>query len=85
MILAGDLGLFDPEWSGWKIRGASLFSPEGWEITVNDVLATRLLNTQLAVYQEENRRLKAALKSEAVNRLEEQPTPDQWDVQILAG
>lgn len=79
MILARDLGCFDPAWSGWTIRGAMLISPESWEITLHDVLATPLLRQQLATYQAELRNMK-----DAVAGLEEQPAPGDWDVQILA-
>lgn len=85
MVLAGDLGLFDRDWTGWIIREGKLISPEGWEATPGNVLATRLHAAQLAVYQAENRRLKAELAEAAVNKLEEQPRPEDWDVQILAG
>jgi len=81
VVLAGDLGHFHPDWTGWLIhrRDGTLVSPEGWEITMNDVMATPLLRQQLALYQSENRALKEAL---AEVELEEQPTPDQWEVRI---
>lgn len=85
LILAGDLGCFAPEWSGWVVNGNQLISPEGWKITVNDVLATPLMRTQIALYQAESRRLKADLASALANRLDEQPTPESWDIQILTG
>lgn len=77
LILAGDLGCFAAEWSGWIIREHLLISPEGWEISVSDVLAARLKNAQLAVYQAENRRLKEELIEAKVLQLEEQPNPDE--------
>lgn len=58
MLLAGDLGCFDPAWSGWIVRGGELVSPEGWRIKVNDVLATPLTRAQLSAYQAELRQLK---------------------------
>lgn len=85
MILRGDLGMFDPEWRGWILRRGCLISPEGWEIRMPDVLASRLHEAQLGVYRSENRRLKAELEHALTGGMEEQPTPDQWDVQILAG
>jgi hypothetical protein len=30
MIVAGDLGCFDPAFRGWIIRDGKLISPEGW-------------------------------------------------------
>lgn len=72
-ILTGDLGYFAKEWRGWIIRGENLVSPENWCITVNDVLASPLLRSQLAVYQAENRDLKARLESREF--AEDQPEP----------
>lgn len=77
LILAGDLGCFAAEWSGWVVREHMLISPEGWEISVNDVLAARLKNAQIAVYQAENRKLKADLIEAKALQLDEQPTPDE--------
>lgn len=79
LLLRGDLGMLAAEWSGWIIRGAELLSPEGWAITVNDVLASPLLRAQLAVYQAENRALRDTRDS-----LEEQPLPGEAPSQITA-
>lgn len=73
LLIRGDLGCFDPAWRGWKARGGKLISPEGWEITVNDVLALPLTRQQLAAYQGELRRS----REEALLR-QEQPTPEVW-------
>jgi hypothetical protein len=81
----GDLGFLDPAWRGWKLRNGCLWSPESWEIRMSDVLASRLHEAQLAAWREEVRRMKAELAKAQVDRLEEQPTPDSWDVQILVG
>jgi hypothetical protein len=81
--VTGDLGFLDPAWRGWILRKGCLVSPESWEIFMNDVLATPLLRHQLAAYQTENRTLKRDLADALANRLEEQPTIDQWDVEIL--
>lgn len=78
-LLEGDLGCMAPEWRGWIIRGGELLSPEGWSITVNDVLASPLLRTQLAVYQAENRELRAVQES-----MEEQPLPGELPAIIVA-
>lgn len=82
-LLEGDLGFLDPLWSGWKLQRGSLLSPESWEITKNDVLATPLMRSQLAAYQSENRALKRDLADAQANRLEEQPRPEDWEVEIL--
>jgi hypothetical protein len=42
MILAGDLGCFDPAWRGWMLRDGKLISPEGREATAGDVLSIPL-------------------------------------------
>lgn len=62
-ILSGDLGYLSPEWRGWVVRGPDLVSPEGWQITIGDVLASPLMRSQLAIYQSENRRLKQELEN----------------------
>lgn len=77
-ILERDLGCFSDGWRNWIVRGDELISPEGWCIHVNDVLASPLLRQQLAVYQAENRALKA--ERDAVPELEEQPSPEKWEV-----
>jgi hypothetical protein len=66
MILAADLGCFDPEFAGWTIRRGKLCSPEGWEATAQDVLSLPLLRARIATYQAEERRVLA---------MEEQPAP----------
>lgn len=79
----GYVSFLDPAWRGWVLRKGHLISPEGWEIYLNDVLAVPLLRHQLAAYQSENRALKRDLADALVNRLEEQPRPEDWDVQII--
>lgn len=69
-VLARDLGCFDSQWRGWSVRGGELHSPEGWAITVGDVLASPLLRSQLAVYQAENRALRAL-----ADQMQDQPLP----------
>jgi hypothetical protein len=73
MLLAADLGIFDPVWKGWCLRRGNLISPEGWEITRGDVISSPLLRQQLAAYKTELRRLK-----EAVVSIQDQPTPAEW-------
>lgn len=74
MIIARDLGCFSPAWRHWTIRGEELISPEGWCITMGDVLASPLLRQQLAIYQAENRGLKAELASREGPQVD-QPMP----------
>jgi hypothetical protein len=73
LLLAGDLTAFDPKWDGWMARGGKLISPEGWEITVGDVLALPLMRQQLAAYQTELKRVRAELLL-----TQEQPLPSTW-------
>jgi hypothetical protein len=82
-LLEGDLAFLDPAWRGWHLIRGDLVSPENWIIPMGQVLATQLLGAQLAAYQSENRGLKAQLADALVNRLEEQPLPDEWDVRIV--
>ena len=56
MILAGDLGCFDPAWRGWILRTGKLVSREGWEVTPGDVLSLPLMRAQIAGYQAKERR-----------------------------
>ena len=72
MILSGDLGCFDPAWSGWIIRGNTLYSPEGWAITRGDVLGVPLARLALENARAEARRLKDELYAG------EQPLPEAW-------
>lgn len=88
----GDLSFLDPAWAGWIMRDGHLYSPEGWRISMSDVLASRLHEAQLAAWRREVRLMKAeveglqkALTNAKGAQLDEQPTPDQWDVQILTG
>lgn len=73
LLICGDLGCFDREWRGWTARGGNLISPEGWQITVGDVLALPLMRQQIAAYHTELRRLK-----EQVLLMQEQPIPEAW-------
>lgn len=70
MILAGDLGVFDPTWRGWIVRHGTLISPEGWDATPGEVRSLPLLRLQLQNYQREQRIAKRELEA-----LDEQPTP----------
>lgn len=80
LLLIGDLGCFDPAWSGWCIRHAKLYSPEGWEATPGQILATRLHEIQLTAWRTENRELKRALAEweAGLHQLVEQPTPEEF-------
>jgi Phage protein len=73
LLIGGDLGAFDPQWRGWRARGGKLISPEGWEITVGDVLGLPLVRQQIAAYQTELRLIR-----ERVLLMQEQPAPADW-------
>lgn len=81
----GDLGFLDPAWRGWVLRQGHLISPESWMMSMSDVLASRLHEAQLAAWRLEVSKVKAELAAALVSRLEEQPRPEDWDVQILTG
>lgn len=66
LLLLGDLGCLDPQWHGWRVNHGILYSPEGWEIGVNDVLAVPLMRAQLAAYQSEQRKLESITEQPAV-------------------
>lgn len=78
--LNGDLGYFDPAWSGWILRRGKLISPEGWDATPGQVLATRLHEIQLAAWRTENRHLRELVEYLQNGGLikDEQPTPESW-------
>ena len=84
-LLSRDLGIFDPAWCGWLLKDGSLWSPEGWEIRRGDVLASRLHEAQLAAWRHEVQKMKILLANAEAARLEEQPRPEDWDIQILVG
>ena len=78
MILSRDLGVFSADWAGWKLRGAQLISPEGFEATRNDVLSLPFMRMQIATYRAENRKLQEP-------HVDEQPLPEQWDLRAIIG
>lgn len=80
MMMAGDLGMLDRKWRGWRIRADKLISPEGWEMTTGEVLAVPLMRAQIASYQLEDRR-RRRLDNEWEGK-EEQPLPSQWVIQM---
>jgi hypothetical protein len=84
-LLAGDLGFFDPAWRGWRLKDGHLLSPEAWEISMSDVLASRLHEAQLREWRRQVAIMKAKLAEMERGGYEDQPTPEQWDVEILAG
>lgn len=73
LLIAADLGCFSPEWSGWRLNGQDLISPEGWRIARGQVMIVPLLRQQLAAYEVELKRLR-----EAVVLTHEQPLPSEW-------
>lgn len=81
-----DLSFLDPAWSGWILKEGHLYSPEGWRLSMGAVLAARLHEAQLAAWRGEVRKLKAQLADAELNRLEEQPTPEELgEIQIRVG
>jgi len=81
LAIQGDLGYFDPDWSGWVIRRGVLISPEGWEAKPGHILAMRFHTAQVQAYRLENKALRSELArlNGTAPWLDEQPLPDQWD------
>lgn len=78
LLLSGDLGCLDSEWAGWRVHKGVLYSREGWEITMNDVLAVPMLRAQLEAYKTAERQILA---------IQEQPLPadaPEWILQQFA-
>ncbi|HXI44068.1 MAG TPA: DUF3653 domain-containing protein [Bryobacteraceae bacterium] len=73
ILICRDLAAFDPEWRGWHARDGKLISPEGWEISVGEVLSVPLMRQQMAAYAAEIRRVQ-----ERVLMMQEQPAPNEW-------
>ena len=78
LLIRGDIAAFDPAWRGWRAHGGKLISPEGWEITVGDVLALPLMRQQLAAYQTELRLIR-----ERVLLMQEQPLAADWPAWVF--
>lgn len=76
-LLTGDLGFLDPAWAGWNLIRGHLVSPEGWEISMSDVLASRLHEAQLAAWRKEVRDMKALVAEYERGGYEDQPNPDE--------
>lgn len=74
LLLVADLGCFDARWAGWRVYQGCLVSPEGWEITLGDVISSPLLRQQLAAFKSELKRLRAA----AEPAIQDQPLPEVW-------
>ncbi len=84
--LTADLSFLDPAWRGWTLKEGHLISPEAWVISMSDVLASRLHEAQLAAWRVEVRKLKEQLANAELNRLEEQPRPeDLGEIEIRVG
>ena len=73
LLILGDLGCFSPEWSGWRVHGQDLISPEGWRIARGQVMIVPLMRQQLAAYEVELKRIR-----EQVLLIQEQPVPEVW-------
>ena len=75
-----DAHILDPAWTGWRLAKGHLISPEGWELSMSDVLASRLHEDQLPAWRREVRVMKAQLAEMERGGYEDQPTIDSWDV-----
>jgi Phage protein len=73
LLLRADLGCFSPEWTGWRLNGQDLISPEGWRIARGQVMIVPLMRQQIAAYEVELKRLRAE-----VVLTHDQPVPSEW-------
>lgn len=73
LLIGADLGCFSAEWSGWRLNGQDLISPEGWRIARGQVMIVPLMRQQLAAYEVELKRLRSE-----VLMIQEQPVPAAW-------
>lgn len=80
----GDLGFIDPAWRGWVLRDGHLISPEDWQMSMSDVLASRLHEAQLAAWRHEVAKMRIELAAAQMAQMDEQPAPDEWDLSILS-
>ncbi len=81
MVLQRDLGVFHPAWSGWTVsKRGELCSPENWIVTPGDVLSIQFTQAQLSAWRIEAQSLREQVY-ELENRMDEQPTPDHWEIQ----
>lgn len=81
MIMRRDLGCFNSEWDGWVISArGELCSPENWLTTPGGVRAQQFHHNLTRALREEILVLKSQLKTEEVERYEEQPLPTQWEI-----
>lgn len=78
LLLAADLACLDPTWAGWCVRNGKLVSPEGWEITMRDVIGLPLRRQEMAAYKSELKRLK-----EKLLLTQEQPLPEVWPAWVF--
>lgn len=73
LLIRADLGCFSAEWSGWRLNGQDLVSPEGWRIARGQVMIVPLMRQQMAAYEVELKRLRAEIVL-----THEQPVPSEW-------
>jgi transcriptional regulator with XRE-family HTH domain len=81
-LLEGDLGVFDPGWAGWRIKGPELIPPfDAWPIRRDDALAVPLMHRQIAALRARITELEHAL-DEARSGRSEQPEPGSWIIKL---
>lgn len=74
LVLAGDLGVFGKDWSGWCIEGGNIRSPDGWVIDRNHALSVPLMEAQLRQRDAAIEALKAEIEHlKTVQSLPDQP------------
>jgi hypothetical protein len=51
----GELGEIDSTWSGWRLEGGELVSPEGWRFTPGQIRVIPFLHAQIRTLRAERR------------------------------
>ncbi len=51
LLRDGDIGVFSPDWRGWRLVRGELVSPERWTFRPGEVAAIPLVSQQLRLYQ----------------------------------
>lgn len=81
IVAHGELDDLGPEWTQWRYKDGTFWSPDKWRINRNDALSVPLMHGQISALRAQITGLEQALDA-AGGMMEEQPLPDEWQVEI---